>query len=160
MKNNTQVQYQDEVPSSMMVVAILGLTVAIIAFVAFAQIYKSTEMTAGMKIFVYCTLLLGLLVLVSFRKLKVTVTNSQIIFGFGKFRKKIGLGNIIKAEIKEFKFSNYLGYGVRFGRDGTVGYVPRGGKGILLKAKGERKPLFFICNNPEQLKAILDRYAK
>ena len=38
---------------------------------------------------------------------------------------------------------DYFGYGVRFGRDGTVGYVPRGGSGILITAEGEKRPLFF-----------------
>lgn len=154
------VQYQDEVPSSVMVIAILGLTIAILGFIAFAQVAHSTEMSLGLKVFVYILLLMGLAVLVSFRKLTITVSNTQLIFGFGKFRKKIGLANLRKVEIKEFKFSNYLGYGVRFGRDGSVGYVPRGGQGIQITVEGEKKPLFFICNNPEQLKSVLDRYVK
>lgn len=160
MDKNANVQYQDEVSGSAMVLAILGLTVVIIVFIAFANVYQSTEMSLGLKVFVYILLLIAFVVVVSFRKLAITVTSSQIIFGFGGFRKKIGLGNLRKVEIKEFKFSNYFGYGVRFGRDGTVGYVPRGGSGILITAEGEKRPLFFICNNPEHLKLILDKYCK
>lgn len=154
------VVYKDEVPSSVMVIAILGLSVAILAFFSYSQITQPTEMNIGLKIFVFAMLLVGLVVVVSFRKLTIIVTNTQLIFGFGKFRKKVGLGNLTKVEIKDFKFSNYLGYGIRFGRDGSVGYVPRGGKGLLITVKGEKKPMFFIVNNPEQIKAVLDRYVK
>jgi hypothetical protein len=154
------VVYKDEVPSSVMVIAILGLSVAILASFSYSQFTQPTEMNLGLKIFVFAMLLVGLVVVVSFRKLTIVVTNTQLIFGFGKFRKKVGLGNLTKVEIKDFKFSNYLGYGIRFGRDGSVGYVPRGGKGILITVRGEKKPLFFIVNNPEQIKSVLDKYVK
>ena len=154
------VVYKDEVPSSIMVIVILSLSVAILGFFSYSQITQPTEMSVGLKIFVFIMLLVGLVVVVSFRKLTIIVTNTQLIFGFGKFRKKVGLGNLTKAEIKEYKFSNYMGYGIRFGRDGSVGYVPRGGKGILITVEGERKPLFFVVNNPEQIMSVLDKYVK
>jgi hypothetical protein len=155
------IQYQEKVPSSNVVLAILTLTVLIV-IVAGANAFMNPdpEMSLGVKIFVIIVFLVAMIVLISFRSLSIVVTNQTIEFGFGKFRRKRGLGKIKAVEIRDFKFSNYFGYGIRFGRDGTIGYVPRGGKGVVITFADEKRPYFISTLTPEQLVEILKRYVK
>ena len=98
------------------------------------------------------------LILVSYRELSIVMTDEKIKFGFGRFKKLFYIKKIKNIEIKDYKFTTYRGYGIRIGRDGSVGYVPRGGKGLMLTVEGEKRPYFFNTNNPDQLKNLLLRY--
>src|SRR6056297_723894 len=108
------------------------------------------------KVIVAVVLILDLIVLVAFRPMTITVTDKMLIFGYGRFTKKFYLANIEKVEVGEYKFSNYLGYGIRYGRDKTIGYTPRGGQGLRISVKNEKKDYFFITDHAQELKSLIE----
>lgn len=152
------IQYQEEVKSNVIVIAVLVLSVLILGLMTYFQLINpSLGVGLGWKI-LYLLLLLAVGgVLFSFRKLSIVVTDQQIIFGFGRFRQRKLLVHVERVEIGEYKFSNYLGYGIRFGRDKTIGYVPCGGKGLKIKFANDKREYFLITSQVETLKKVLLR---
>lgn len=150
--------YREKVPSTIIVTAILFLSILIIAIALISQFTnRAVPLTAPMKIILVVIFLLATVVLISFRYLTIVVTETQMIFGFGKFRRKTNLADLEWVKIDEYKFSNYWGYGIRFGRDGSIGYTPHGGKGVRLKFKNEKREYFLVSDRADELKALLEK---
>jgi len=153
------VVYQDKVKSSPVVIAVLGLSVVVVLVIGSILYFQNNQtIDSGVAKTLAAVLILDLVVLISFREMKIVITDKQLSFGFLVFKKKIDLNKIEKFEIQDFKFNNYLGYGIRYGRDNTVGYVPCGGRGLKIKVSGERKDFFFICNRPEEIMVFIKQY--
>jgi len=151
--------YQEKVKSNPLILAFLGLSVIGILVVGlilyFSQngaIEKNVLPTVAIVLFV------DVLLLLVFTQMQIVVTEKKLQFGFLFFRKKIKINEIVKLEVSEYKFSNYFGYGIRFGRDNTIGYVPSGGRGIKVTSENDKRAYFFICTQPEQVLAILKQY--
>ncbi|HUT21951.1 MAG TPA: PH domain-containing protein [Candidatus Bipolaricaulota bacterium] len=93
-------------------------------------------------------------VFVNFRRLSVTVTDENMIVGYGLLKRKIKLEEIEDVKVDEYKWQTYLGYGIRIGRDRSRGYVARSGNGVRLKI--ENQPDYFITSdNADQLAAAV-----
>ncbi|NQT49270.1 hypothetical protein HQ571_01100 [Candidatus Kuenenbacteria bacterium] len=153
--------YKEKVPTYVFVTAILLITCIILLIILMSQLTsKPIVLDLGGKVILLIVLIFNIVVLFYFRELVIIVTESRILFGFGKFRKKFYTGNIESIEIDDYKFSNYLGYGIRYGRDKSIGYVPRGGKGLRMKFKNEKRIYFFSTDRPDELKLLLEKYIK
>ncbi|MBT5503456.1 hypothetical protein HN858_01105 [Candidatus Falkowbacteria bacterium] len=153
--------FKDKVQTYHLITAILVITCLIFLIILMSQYTdKPIALDNASKTVLAIILLLNVFILASFRELNIKVSDTHLIFGFMKFRKRILISKIKKIEFSEYKFQNYLGYGIRFGRDKTVGYVPRGGKGLVITVAGQRRPYFFVTNRPEELKAILEQRKK
>jgi len=110
-------------------------------------------------VILFLLLLLDIFFIINFYRLKITVTDEKIIFGFGILKRKILLEKISEINIEDFKFNRYMGYGIRVGRDKSYGYIARSGKGIRLKVQGKRD-FFITSDNPEQLKSMIESAKK
>jgi hypothetical protein len=88
---------------------------------------------------------------VNFRNLKIRVQGRFLEFGFGIFRKKIPLSDIVSCEESQVSFGRYWGIGIRLGTDGTICYNTRFGKGVRIKTKEKRKDYVLTSNNPQGL---------
>ena len=153
--------YKEKVPTYAFVTAILLVTCLILLIILMSQFTsKPIALDFGGKIILLIVLIFNVIVLFYFRELTITVTESRILFGFGRFRKKFYTGNIESIKVDEYKFSNYLGYGIRYGRDKSIGYVPRGGKGLRMKFKNEKRAYFFSTARPDELKLLLEKYVR
>ena len=153
--------YKEKIPMYIFVTAVMSITCLILLVILVSQFTnRAVEIDTIGKVIVGFVLFLNTIVLVSFRELTISVTDRKIYFGFGKFKKHYYLDKLKKVEIGEYKFSNYFGYGIRFGRDNTVGYVPRGGAGVKLSFEGDKKDYFLISNRTEELKSILEKNIK
>jgi hypothetical protein len=97
-----------------------------------------------------CLVIIALLYM-NFRRLFFEVTTEHVRFGFGFVVKEFIRSDIISCEPYELTFQNYLGYGVRFGRDGTVAYNTRNGKGIKMVVEGQRRPYVVSVDDPERV---------
>ncbi len=95
------------------------------------------------------------IIFVNFLYLKIKINGKCLVFGFGVIRNKIPLDKIISCEGTEIKFSNYLGYGIRLGGDGSIAYNTRSGKGIRLKIKGKKREYVISTNNADKICEIL-----
>ena len=150
--------YQEKVPTYVILTAILSLTTVVFLVVFVMQYIGKVEPESWpVQLLIGILFVMNVIVLISFRNLTITMSEERLIFGYGHFKKSVQLEQIESVEKGEFKFWNYLGYGVRFGRDGTIGYVPRGGKGLKLKVKNYKKPYFFITARPDELKSMLEK---
>ena len=98
------------------------------------------------------------IIFVNFFYLRIKIDGKYLVFGFGVIRNKIPLDDIISCEETEIKFSNYLGYGIRVGRDGSIAYNIRSGKGIRLKIKGKKREYVVSTDNAGKICEILEQH--
>jgi len=99
-------------------------------------------------------ILVGLFILfmfINFRSLEIKVQGSFLEFGFGIFRKKISLEDIISCEESSVSFRRYWGIGIRMGSDGTICYNTRFGKGVRIKIRDKRRDYVLTSDNPQAL---------
>lgn len=108
-------------------------------------------------IFPITCILLFALVYLNFRRLLFEVTESHVRFGFGLIKKEFLRSDITFCEPYELTFKNYLGYGIRFGRDGTVAYNTRNGKGVKMVVNGQKKPYVVSVDDPEHVCGLLQQ---
>ncbi|MFQ6119789.1 MAG: hypothetical protein ACE5KE_07870 [Methanosarcinales archaeon] len=93
-------------------------------------------------------------IFLNFNKLVIRVHDVFLEFGFGIFKKKFRLMDIISCEPVELKFSNYLGIGIRFGLDGTIAYNTRFGKGIKIRVKNKKRGYVLTTDNPYRVWSV------
>ncbi|MDP2960305.1 MAG: hypothetical protein Q8N71_02670, partial [candidate division Zixibacteria bacterium] len=94
---------------------------------------------------------LFLFIYINFRRLEIKVQGRFLEFGFGIFRKKIPLADIISCEESSVSFGKYWGIGIRLGSDGTICYNTRFGKGVRIKIKDKRRDYVLTSDNPQAL---------
>ena len=87
----------------------------------------------------------------NFWRLEIKVQGRFLEFGFGIFKKKIPLSDIVSCEESEVSFGRYWGIGIRLGMDGTICYNTRFGKGVRIKIKDKRKDYVLTSDNPQAL---------
>jgi|GEM_PF-873814 hypothetical protein len=126
-------------------VALLVL-VLIILYIAITigAIVKHIDTTA-IVFGIIAVLLLALLA--NFWRLVFVITEDKLAFGFGFIKKTFDLSDLVSCEPYALTFGNYYGYGIRFGRDGTIAYNTRNGPGIKLVINGVAKPYVISVNN-------------
>jgi hypothetical protein len=96
-----------------------------------------------------------LVVLAAFWKLVFIITETEVVFGFSLFRKRFEREKITSCDPYELKFSNYYGYGIRIGRDGTVAYNTRNGAGVKLTVEGAERQYVVSVKNSGYICKIL-----
>lgn len=105
------------------------------------------------KIILGLVLLVDLAIFKSFYELFFRVTSDGLEFGYGFFKRKITKDNIESVLIDNSK-GNFFGYGIRFGKDKTMGFIARTGSGLRVITKDKRK-FFVTMNNPEETLSII-----
>jgi len=99
-------------------------------------------------------------IFVNFLYLRIKIDGNYLVFGFGVIKNKILFEDIISCEETEIKFSNYLGYGIRLGRDCSIVYNIRSGNGIKLKIKDKKREYIISTDNPDKICEILKQQKK
>lgn len=150
------ITYEEKIPTYSVIIWVGVISVFMFGAIIIAPFFgKLIQFTPVIRAVMASVILLDIILLMTFASLKITVEDGMLRFGFGKLRRKFPLEKIESAEAAEYSFLNYFGYGIRYGLDGTQGYIPRGGKGILLKIKGEKLKYFISSGEPEALIAAL-----
>lgn len=80
-----------------------------------------------------------LLLYAGFAHLEFVITTNLVLFGFPLVNKSFERSKVILCEPYELTFGNYMGYGIRLGRDGTVAYNTRNGPGIKLVLADQKR---------------------
>jgi len=96
-----------------------------------------------------------ILVYLNFRRLFFEITKDHVRFGFGLVKKEFRRSDITSCEPYELTFKNYLGYGIRYGRDGTVAYNTRNGNGVKMVVDGRKRPYVISVDDPERVCELL-----
>jgi hypothetical protein len=154
-------RYQEDVPMpawlwAILIVGIGGIIVGIIGPLldsAQGWIWYATYYPAMV------VLLLALVVVAgSFRRLRITVTDERVEFGFGRFRKSLLLASIQACEVKRYNWLPYGGWGIRFSTGGRRAYsmpgVPRGVEITVEQGKKVRR-YFVSSTQPERFASSL-----
>lgn len=136
-----------------LVVVFIIIAVLLLAIVLFPESFSKQPMPQFTKIVLLIVTIVDLLLFWSFSQLTIKLTNNYLQIGFGIFKKKIPLPSINGCLVEDYKKSVYLGYGIRFGRDKSIGYIARGGRGIRLKMKP--RDYYFSTDSPEQIEVLL-----
>ncbi len=148
MKN---ILFEEKVPAMAVLPILLGFSVLMLLAVVIAPFFGYLQKIGPeSQITLAILLLLDILVLIAFNKLKIILTEEDFVFGFWFFRKKVALAMIDRVEVGEYSFKNYYGYGIRMGRDRSWGYVPRSGKGVKVFLK-DRSIYFVSSGRAEEL---------
>jgi hypothetical protein len=95
------------------------------------------------------------LVWILFSALRISVTAKELHVQYGLFGPRIPIEAIESAEACDYDWKQYGGWGIRYGRDGSVAYnmLGDGGRAVRITyRKGKKtKKLLLAARDPEQL---------
>ncbi len=137
-------------PGVAFLVLVLIILYIAITIGAIARHIDTTAVVFG----VIAVLLLALLA--NFWRLMFIITEDKLAFGFGFIKKTFDLSDLVSCEPYTLTFGNYYGYGIRFGRDGTIAYNTRNGPGIKLVINGAAKPYVISVKNSGYICKLLN----
>lgn len=151
--------YQEQQKTHFILIVIfIIVAVFLLTLVLFPQFLGKSEMSEGVKIILMIITVVDLILFWSFSQLTIKLSNEHLQISFGIFKKKFSFSEIKDVLVQDYQKSIYFGYGIRFGRDRSIGYIARGGRGIRLKM--DRRDYFFSTNNPEQLRNLIKERIK
>jgi len=146
--------YEEQQKTYLILVAVFIIVAAfLLGLVLFPGFFNKQDLPQSARLIILVVAVLDLILFWSFSQLSIIITSQYLQLGFGIFRKNILLSNISEVEVENYKKSVYLGYGIRLGRDKSIGYIARGGRGVRIKMKP--RDYFFSSDNPEQIKLLL-----
>jgi hypothetical protein len=131
----------------------IGVVLAVITAVAVTD-----SVTGGEAVAFYIVLggvaLFLMFALINFTNLVVAVTDTGVHFAFGVFNKRVGLSDITFVEARDYRWTEYGGWGIRWALKGKRAWsVPGAKRGVLitLSEKGRERSYFISSRRPEEL---------
>lgn len=112
---------------------IIFSTYVIMAFLLLFIILRSDFFNIT-NIILFLVLLCDFYLLFCFYKLTFRITSDGIEFGFGFFKRKVKKDRI-KSVFIDSSVGIFLGYGIRFGKNKTLGFIARPGDGLTINTK-------------------------
>jgi len=140
--------HEQKQKSSPIVISIYAIVFIILLF---GIIKNNLSGTIGISLMV--TLLIDVIFFINFYQVKFRVTNEGLEFGYGIFKNKVSKNNIESVLIDNSK-NNFFGYGIRFSKDKTIGFISKAGDGLMIIFKDQRK-FFITMNNPREALDII-----
>ena len=90
-----------------------------------------------------------------FSTLRISVDRKDVHVQYGLFGPRVPIGAIEQCEAVDYDWKEYGGWGIRFGRDGSVAYNMLGDQGravrITWKQGTKQKVLILSSRDPERL---------
>jgi hypothetical protein len=131
---------------------IIMSTYVIVFLILLFRIIKN-NLSGTWEIYLIIILLVDVVLFINFYQVKFRVTNEGLEFGYGIFKNKVTKNNIESISIDNSK-SNFFGYGIRFSRDKTIGFIAKHGDGLKIVFKDQRS-FFITMNNPREALDII-----
>lgn len=131
----------------------IGAVMAVITAVAVTGSVSGGEAVAFYIVLGGVTLFL-MFALINFTNLVVAVTETSLHLAFGVFNKRVGLSDITFAEARDYRWTEYGGWGIRWAMRGKRAWsVPGVRRGVLitLAEKGRERSYFISSRRPEEL---------
>jgi len=95
----------------------------------------------------------------SLKTLKIRVTESQLRVAFGVIGTSVPLSEVLLVEPEKPSFWRYGGVGIRWGWDGSVGYLMNYGDAVkVIRRRG--RAFVFSTRNPETVIRVLENEIK
>jgi hypothetical protein len=95
-------------------------------------------------------------VFINFRTLEISIADGRLVVGYGFAKSRVRLSDIVYVEVIRPPFWRYGGFGIRWGWDGSVGYIVDYRRGVRVTRR-RGMPIFFSTRNPERILQILDQ---
>ncbi len=86
----------------------------------------------------------------TFRRLSIELTDADIAFGFALIRKRLRWQDIESIEEEPYLFSRFWGWGLRYDMRDTIGFIARSGMGVQIKTR-HRWRYFISTDRPHAL---------
>jgi hypothetical protein len=90
------------------------------------------------------------IMIVTFRRLSIELTDADISFGFALIRKRLRWRDIESVQEVPYLFSRFIGWGVRYDMRGTFGFIARSGMGVQIQTRN-RWRYFISTDHPQTL---------
>ncbi|GEM_PF-3331288 len=71
----------------------------------------------------------------TFRRLSIELTDTGISFGFALIRKRLRWQDIESVQEEPYLFSRFIGWGLRYDMRGTFGFIARSGMGVQIQTR-------------------------
>jgi len=98
---------------------------------------------------------------VLFASLRISVTNAEVHVQYGLFGPKIPVASITSCEAVNYDWKQYGGWGIRYGKGGSVAYNMLGDAGRAVRVtwtKGKKtKTVLLSSRDPERLAAAINQ---
>jgi hypothetical protein len=86
----------------------------------------------------------------TFRRLSIELTEADIAFGFALIRKRLRWQDVASIQEEPYLFSRFIGWGVRYDMRGTFGFIARSGMGVQIQTR-QRWRYFISTDRPQTL---------
>jgi len=90
----------------------------------------------------------------TFRRLSIELTDADISFGFALLRKRLRWQDIESVQEAPYLFSRFIGWGFRYDMRGTFGFIARSGMGVQIQTRPKgllsRRWRYFISTDHPQ----------
>lgn len=151
--------FEEKVRATIVLPVLMGVSAILLLAVIISPRFGGETLTTQFQVITAVILAVDIAILFMFWQLKIKLTETELIFGFGPLKKKVKYSEIEHVEIATYAFSTYWGYGIRVGRDKSLGYVPKAGPGVKVFLKN--KVIYFLSSNKtEELAGILKQKIK
>ncbi len=141
-------RYNEEVPTHTIAQYLLFGGLSLIAFL-------TTVVPRGAPKYIL-SMVIALIVFagMTFRILKVTISDTQLTVSYGPIKHVLSINNIESVQATKAPWYMYGGLGIRFGWDWSVGYIQNWRRGVRVVPKRGRV-LYFSSNKPDEIEGIL-----
>ncbi len=148
--------YYEEIPLTQWATLAIGLFIIILTPTALLE-YVAVQKEPLLLWFYIIMDLFFIVMMLNFRRMTIKIEDGKLVVSFGVIKKKVKLEDIRKCEVINASLQVYTGMGVRYGGDGSLGFLPRLGEAVKLSfAKG--RAFVFSTNEREKLLAVLHQY--
>jgi len=86
----------------------------------------------------------------TFRRLSIELTDGEISFGFALIRKRLRWKDIASVQEEPYLFSRFVGWGIRYDMRGTFGFIARSGMGVQIQTRQSWR-YFISTDRPQTL---------
>jgi hypothetical protein len=146
--------YEQRQKTNLVVTSIYLIVFFLLFFIIFwPEILKIDPLPKITKIILFFVLLIDLAIFKSFYELKFRVTSEGLEFGYGILKNKVTKNNIESIFLDNSR-SIFFGYGIRFSKDKTIGFIAKHGDGLKIVYKDQRK-FFVTMDNPQEALNII-----
>ena len=145
---SADLRYYEEVPTHTVVQYLLFGVLGLLAYLT--SVVSRGAPTNTLSLGIALIVFIGM----TFRKLRITISDTDLTAGYGPIKHVLNIDNIESVEATKAPWYMYGGFGIRFGWDWSVGYVQNWRRGVRVVPKRGRV-LYFSSNKPDEIERIL-----
>ncbi len=129
---------------------------AVIVLVTYLSLSPfNARLPRGVQALLFLVILLLIFIYFSLRTLRIRVTDTDLRVAFGVIGTSIPLSEVLHVEAEKPSFWRYGGMGIRWGWDGSVGYLMNYGDAVRVTRRRGRA-ILFSTRSPDEVVAVIE----